>query len=229
MTRASVVALLFAATALTASATHHHSAHHYEHHNKQVADADYDVDVADYYEDEVYDYDFDVADSNDDDLYDDDVYDNDVDIHVQTGTWNVAGTKKLIKEFEGLRLTAYRDSVGVLTIGYGHTGSDVHAGMTITAAQADALLEKDLGRFVNCVTSYVKVPLNPNQNGALVSFSFNLGCGSLQSSTLLRRLNNHENPNTVASEEMPKWNKAGGKVLPGLVRRRAAEVAFFKS
>jgi lysozyme len=158
-----------------------------------------------------------------------DYYEHDSDVHVKTGTWNVAGTKSLIKEFEGLRLTAYQDIVGVWTIGYGHTGSDVYPGLKITEAQADSLLEKDLGRFVSCVTSYVKVPLNPNQNGALVSFSFNLGCGSLQSSTLLRRLNAGENPNTVAREEMPKWNKAGGKVVEGLVRRRAAEVKFFTS
>ena len=148
---------------------------------------------------------------------------------VQTGTWNVEGTKNLVKEFEGLYLTAYRCPAGVLTIGWGHTGSDVKAGMTITKARAEELLKNDLQKFANCVLSYVKKPLNPNQNGALTSFAFNLGCGALQSSTLLRRLNAGEDPNTVAAQEFPKWVKAGGKTLPGLVRRRAAEVKFFKS
>ena len=88
---------------------------------------------------------------------------------------------------------------GVLTIGWGHTGPDVYAGMTITQAQAETYLTNDLQKFVNCVGSYLKVSLNPNQVGALVSFTFNLGCGAFQSSTLLRRLNAGENPNTVAT------------------------------
>ncbi len=141
-----------------------------------------------------------------------------------SSNWNEPGTKSLVKKFEGLRLTAYRDAVGVLTIGYGHTGPDVYDGLKITEAQADALLGKDLQKFVNCVNSLVKVNLNANQRGALVSFSFNLGCGALQGSTLLRRLNAGETPNTVAREEMPKWVFAGGKKLEGLVRRRAEEV-----
>ena len=148
---------------------------------------------------------------------------------VQTGTWNVEGTKTLVKEFEGLYLKAYYCPAGVLTIGWGHTGSDVKPGMTITQARAEELLKNDLQVFANCVLSAVKKPLNPNQNGALVSFAFNLGCGALQSSTLLKRLNAGENPNTVAAQEMPKWVYGGGKVLPGLVRRRAAEVKFFQS
>ena len=144
-------------------------------------------------------------------------------------SWNVAATLKLVKEFEGCRLTAYKDAVGVWTIGYGHTASDVKPGMTITQAKADSLLQQDLAKFNSCVSSYINRPLNANQVGALMSWSFNVGCGSLQSSTLRRRMNAGENLNKVASEELPKWNKAGGKVLPGLTRRRAAEVAFFKS
>ncbi len=113
--------------------------------------------------------------------------------------WNVAGTLKLVKEFEGLRLTAYQDSVGVWTIGYGHTGPDVYKGLTITQAQADSLLQNDLGKFNNCVNTYITAKLNPNQVGALMSWSFNVGCGNLQSSTLRKRMNAGENPNTVAS------------------------------
>ena len=143
--------------------------------------------------------------------------------------WNVAGTMKLVKEFEGLRLTAYQDSVGVWTIGYGHTGPEVKPGMTISQAQADTYLQNDLAKFNACVSNYIAGNLNPNQVGALMSWSYNVGCGNLQSSTLRRRINAGENPNTVAREELPKWNKAGGQVLPGLTRRRNAEVAFFTS
>ena len=114
---------------------------------------------------------------------------------VQAMSWNVAGTMKLVKEFEGCRLTAYRDSVGVLTIGYGHTGSDVTPGLTITQAKADQLLQQDLAKFNNCVSTYINRSLNPNQVGALMSWSFNVGCGSLQTSTLRRRMNAGENLN----------------------------------
>ena len=95
----------------------------------------------------------------------------------------------LIKKFEGLRLTAYQDMVGVWAIGYGHTGPDVKPGLTITQQQADQLLINDLVRFNNGVNALVTVKLNQNQFDALVSFSYNLGLGSLQNSTLLRLLN----------------------------------------
>ena len=150
-------------------------------------------------------------------------------ISVMQANWNVAGTMKLVKEFEGLRLTAYQDSVGVWTIGYGHTGPEVKRGLTISQAQADNYLQTDLNKFANCVNTYITARLNPNQVGALISWSYNVGCGNLQSSTLRRRMNAGEAPNTVASQELPKWVKAGGQTLPGLVRRRNAEVAFFKS
>ena len=81
---------------------------------------------------------------------------------VQGMSWNVAGTMRLVKDFEGLRLNAYQDSVGVWTIGYGHTGSDVKPGMTITQAKADQLLQADLAKFNSCVTSSINKPLNPN-------------------------------------------------------------------
>ena len=147
---------------------------------------------------------------------------------VEAKPWNVAATVALVKKFEGLRLTAYRDSVGVLTIGYGHTGSDVSAGMTITNAKAEEFLTKDLQVAINCVSNALTALLNQNQVGALGSFTFNLGCGAFRGSTLLKRLNALENANLVASQEMPKWVNAGGKKLPGLVARRNAEVVLFK-
>ena len=97
--------------------------------------------------------------------------------------------RALIEKFEGLRLTAYQDMVGVWTIGYGHTGPDVKAGLTITQQQAEQLLINDLARFNNGVNALVTVKINQNQFDALISFSYNLGLGSLQQSTLLRLLN----------------------------------------
>ncbi|MCP1292527.1 lysozyme [Chromobacterium sp. S0633] len=132
---------------------------------------------------------------------------------------------KLIQQFEGLRLKAYQDAVGVWTIGYGHTGPDVTPGLVISQAQADALLARDLNRFETGVSRLVQVPLNQNQFDALLSFSYNLGLGSLQNSTLLRLLNQRDYAGAAA--QFPRWNKAGGKVLPGLTRRRAAEQALF--
>lgn len=134
---------------------------------------------------------------------------------------------KLIQDFEGLALKAYKDSVGVLTVGWGSTGSHVTAGMTITKEQAEQLLKKDLERFEKGVSDLVKVPLNQNQFDALVSFSFNLGLGNLKSSTLLKKLNASDY--IGASKEFERWNRAGGKVLNGLTRRRIAERDLFLS
>lgn len=85
--------------------------------------------------------------------------------------------------------------------------------------------------YEKCLADKVSdsVKLNDNQYGALVSWTFNVGCGNMGGSTLVRRLNNGENPNTVAGQELPKWNKAGGNVLPGLTRRRNAEVRLFQT
>jgi lysozyme len=131
----------------------------------------------------------------------------------------------LIKRFEGLRLTAYYDSVGVLTIGYGSTGTHVSEGMTISEEEAEALLKKDLDRFEKGVASLVTVHLTDNQFAALVAFSFNVGLGNLKSSTLLKKLNAGDYAG--ASAEFPRWNKAGGVVLLGLTRRRNAEKDLF--
>ena len=132
----------------------------------------------------------------------------------------------LIKTFEGLRLTAYTCPAGVLTIGYGSTGPHVTPGKTITEAEAEALLLKDLTRFEKAVNTLVKVPLTQGAYDALVSFTFNCGEGAFAESTLLRKLNAGEDPNTTAKVELPRWTNQG---LAGLVRRRAAEVELFCS
>ena len=131
----------------------------------------------------------------------------------------------LIKHYEGLRLIAYADVVGVLTIGYGHTGADVTPGLVITQTQADQLLADDLARFESGVSGLALVPLNANQFSALVSFSYNLGLGNLRQSTLLRELNGGDY--TAAANQFPRWDRAGGRELPGLLKRRQAEQALF--
>lgn len=137
----------------------------------------------------------------------------------------------LIKAHEGLWLTAYTDPVGVWTIGYGHTTAagppKVEQGMKITDAGADAILRQDLAKFEGYVSSAVKVPLNQNEFDALVSFTFNLGPGNLRSSTLLKKLNAGDRAG--AADEFLKWTRAGGKTLPGLVKRREAERAVFRA
>jgi lysozyme len=132
----------------------------------------------------------------------------------------------LIKSFEGCVLTAYLDAVGIWTIGYGHTGPNVHRGLTITQKQAEDILAQDVHRFELGVINNVKVTLNQNEFDALVSFSFNVGVNALKNSTLLRLLNNGADRSVVAAEFL-RWNKGDGKVLEGLTRRRQAEKALF--
>lgn len=136
----------------------------------------------------------------------------------------------LIKEFEGLKLKAYLDVVGVPTIGYGCTNGvskeDVANGRTITEAEAEAFLLKELVQFEQGVPKYVTVPLNENEFSALVSFSYNLGLGSLQKSTLLQMLNSGDRSGAAA--QFLRWNKAGGKEYAGLTRRRQAEKDLFE-
>ena len=139
---------------------------------------------------------------------------------------NAAGIS-LIKQFEGVRLTAYQDMVGVWTIGYGHTGPEVKKGLSITQQQADQLLAADLQTFETGVGKAVTVPLNANQFSALVSFSYNLGLANLQSSTLLRLLNQGDYAGAAA--QFPRWDRAGGQIVAGLRRRRQAEQALFQT
>lgn len=133
---------------------------------------------------------------------------------------------ELIKRFEGLRLEAYLDSVDVPTIGYGHTRG-IKLGQTITQEQADAFLEEDIHEFELAIQRLVHVNLTQNQFDALVSFTFNLGIGSLKQSTLLKKLNAGDI--TGAANEFNRWVYAGGKKLTGLVKRRSAERLMFIS
>ena len=132
----------------------------------------------------------------------------------------------LIKEFESCKLTAYRDMVGILTIGWGTTGPKVHEGMKISQEDADELLMSRLeDEFEPGVEELLEVKVSSNQFSALVSFAYNLGIAALTRSTLLKKLNAGDAPG--AAEEFGKWIMAGGKPCNGLVRRRAAEKDLF--
>lgn len=130
----------------------------------------------------------------------------------------------IIKEFEGCKLKAYKCPADVWTIGYGHTDG-VKEGDEITQQEADRLLASDVDLFTSGVKRLVTSDINPNQLGALVSFAFNLGLGNLRHSTLLKLVNAGDF--VGAANQFPRWNKAAGKVLPGLIRRREAEKKLF--
>ena len=130
----------------------------------------------------------------------------------------------LIKEFEGCKLKAYKCPADVWTIGYGHTDG-VKEGDEITQQEADRLLASDVDLFTSGVQRLVTSDINRNQLGALVSFAFNLGLGNLRHSTLLKLVNADDF--IGAADQFPRWNKAGGKVLAGLTRRREAEKQLF--
>ena len=136
----------------------------------------------------------------------------------------------LICSFEGLRLNAYDDGVGVWTIGFGTTiypnGIKVKRGDTCTTEQAKAYMAHDLKKFESAVNSAVTVSLNQNQFDALVSLTYNIGTGSLKESTLLKKLN--EADYKGASAQFNVWNKGGGKVMQGLVNRRVVERKLFE-
>jgi lysozyme len=141
---------------------------------------------------------------------------------------NLAYSQKglaLTKSFEGLRLTAYKDCVGVLTIGYGHTGPELHPQLTISEEQADQLLQSDIAKAAAAVNQLVAVGLTQNQFDALVDFVFNLGPARLAKSTLLRELN--AGRPAAAADQFSVWVHAGDCVLPGLVARRKAERELF--
>ena len=145
-------------------------------------------------------------------------------------------TIDLVKHFEGLYLEAYKCPAGVWTIGYGHTGlthkdGTVRKGRVITQAQAEKLLCHDLETFAEGVEKLlfprVRDEMNDNQFGALVSFAFNVGLGNLTKSTLLQRINARRYADCPA--EFLKWNRAAGRVLRGLTRRRQSEANLFMS
>ena len=134
---------------------------------------------------------------------------------------------KKLKEFEGLRLEAYRDAAGVLTIGYGHTGSDISEGDRISEYWADELLKNDLGATEADVRR-LHVARTQGQFDALVSFAFNLGIGRLSSSTLLKVIRAGGSRSQIR-REFKRWVYAGGRKLRGLERRREWEsMRFFE-
>lgn len=135
----------------------------------------------------------------------------------------------LVAQFEGYKATAYRCPANVWTIGHGTThypnGAPVKEGDTCTEAQANAWLLGELEEMGAKVTKLVKTSITQNQFDALCSFAYNVGAGALSSSTLLKKLNAGDYQG--AADQFPLWNKGGGKVLPGLVKRRAAERELF--
>jgi len=134
----------------------------------------------------------------------------------------------LTENFEGLRLTAYPDPAtngDPWTIGYGHTGAEVHQGMTITQEQAEEFLMQDVQKAVQTVNSKVHTDLTQNEFDALVDFVFNCGAGNFAGSTLLRKINAGDMEG--AALEFEKWTHADGKVMAGLIKRRHAEAVLF--
>jgi len=132
----------------------------------------------------------------------------------------------LIKEAEGLELEAYRCSAGVLTIGYGHTGDDVDEGEKITKAEAESLLKRDLARFEKAVAEHCPEATS-GQFSAMVCLAFNIGTAAFKKSSVARLHNAARYAD--AAQAFALWNKGGGKVLPGLVKRRAKEAALYLS
>ena len=141
---------------------------------------------------------------------------------------NAAGLK-LIKSFEGWRGTAYRDPVGIWTIGYGHTSMagppEVYPGMKINRKQGEEILVGDIDVFAREIRPHIRVRLNENQYSALLSFAYNVGSTNFKRSSVLRYVNARKFADVPA--RLLLWNKAGGRVLRGLTRRRAAEGALF--
>ena len=136
---------------------------------------------------------------------------------------NAAG-RDIIKMAEGLKLVAYKCPAGVLTIGWGHTGPDVKPGLKIDRAQAEDLLDRDLAVFERGVDA-VLGNATDNQFSACVSLAYNIGLGAFGRSSVLHE---HKAGNfEMAAQSFGLWKKGGGKVLPGLVKRRAAEAALY--
>ena len=136
----------------------------------------------------------------------------------------------LVEKSEGDVLKAYPDPAtggAPWTIGYGHTGPEVHPGMRITQQEADAYLEQDLCRVGQQISKVVHVELSQDEFDALVCFVYNIGIGNFMNSTMLRLLNMGKFDE--ASNEFEKWTKGAGKVMPGLVARRQEEKDLFNA
>ena len=131
----------------------------------------------------------------------------------------------LIKKFEGCELEAYKCAAGVWTIGYGST-KGVNEGDTITQEEADKLLTEEMSEYEGYINDMVTSDLKQNEFDALVSWVYNLGPSNLSSSTLLQRLNNKDWEDVP--NQIKRWNKAGGEVKQGLIRRREAEALLFE-
>lgn len=130
----------------------------------------------------------------------------------------------LLKSFEGCKLNAYLDVGGIPTIGWGHTGPEVVIGMTMTQSQADGTLEKDLEKYY-VLDHYLEEEVNENQYSALVVLAYNIGLRAVRTSTLLKKINNGDDP----SKEWLRWNKVNGKEVAGLTRRRKAELELYRA
>ncbi len=131
----------------------------------------------------------------------------------------------LIKKFEGLELNAYQCAAGVWTIGYGHT-KGVFEGQTIKKAEADEMLVLEMEEYEKAVNDAVTISIDQCMFDALVSWTYNLGPSNLNASTMLKVLNSGDYDGVP--EQIKRWNKAGGKVLEGLIRRRNAEALLFE-
>lgn len=146
---------------------------------------------------------------------------------------NAAGLKLLMAS-EGCRLTAYPDPATApprgtgepWTIGFGHCGPEVVPGLTITQAEADRLLLEDLAKFEKAVDELIKVELSENQRSAVICLVYNIGVGAFKKSTMLRLINSGDV--VGAGRQILLWTKAGGRVMPGLVTRRQAELALYR-
>lgn len=132
---------------------------------------------------------------------------------------------QIVKEHEGCRLTAYRDGADIWTIGVGHTGPEVHEGLVWTQEQADRRLDDDLLNAIFAVERNVKIKLSDRQLAALTSFVFNVGESAFAKSTLLTLLN--QGAMLEAAEQFPRWSRAGGVKVKGLLRRRFNEASLF--
>lgn len=132
----------------------------------------------------------------------------------------------LVKRWEGCKLTAYLCPAGVWTVGYGATGPDVRRGVVWTQEQAESRLRRDLSGFKERVDVLVLVPLSAGQMAALSSLAYNIGVEAFRKSTLLRKLNAGDYAG--AAREFDRWTRGGGRVLPGLVKRRADERRLFE-
>lgn len=131
-----------------------------------------------------------------------------------------------VKAFEGLRLTTYRDPIGKLTIGYGTTGDFVKDGLTITEEAAEEYLLDHLRVLASQVDTLVAVTTEQSMQDALLSLVYNIGIGAFARSSLLNKLNAYDYQG--AAQEFQRWNKAGGKILPGLAARREQERCWFE-